>query len=52
MELQARCLVDQARAAPPLMWQGQTCLQFAPELREYPHVSPGAVVTDIRVVQA
>lgn len=38
--LQARCLVDPARAAPPLMWQWQTCPQFAPqfapELREYP----------------
>jgi len=33
---QARCLVDPARAAPPLKWQWETCARFAPELRPYP----------------
>jgi hypothetical protein len=51
LKLQARCLVDPARAAPPLMWEWQTCPKFAPDLREYQVPNPGAVVTDIRVVR-
>lgn len=32
---QARCLADPAKAAPPLAWQWETCLKFAPESREH-----------------
>jgi hypothetical protein len=51
LAMQARCHVDPGRAAPPLMWQWETCPRFAADLREYPHMSPGVVVTDIRVVR-
>lgn len=42
IRLQARCLVDPARASPPLMWEWQTCERFAPDLREYPKTEQAA----------
>ena len=42
LKLQARCLVDPARAAPPLMWEWQACAKFAPDLREYPKTEQAA----------
>jgi len=35
LAMQARCHVDPGRAAPPLMWQWETCPRFAADLREY-----------------
>jgi hypothetical protein len=52
MKLQAPCREGAPARVAPWKWQWEpACPRFAPELREYPHMSPGAVVTDIRVVR-
>jgi hypothetical protein len=49
LRLQAPCRVESPARVAPWRWQWEkACAKFEPDLREYPHASPGAVVTDIR----
>jgi len=52
LRMQAPCRVGSPARVSPWKWQWErACPKFEPEMREYPHMSPGVVVTDIRVVQ-